>query len=252
MFSYYLPRKALAAGALLFSCCLFAGCSGNSNSSSSTLPAGTICPDDAILIVSDVPVSWTRYDNNSDGCLTPAEQQNLNDAAEQLADNSKRVEGENSDNNTMKITALRLTGSYPESNNELQLDNGNFGLIIDVDNTINSSDELRLVFTDRDLLSRQANNQFNLSNGITFSNLPEGNVQIASLCRYQNALEFNCLAHIYFVDGNSTTTLADVKINDKDLNFSATGLPRPGSVIAGVCQNDDCLDNVVEVPVSFN
>ena len=77
-------------------------------------------------------------------------------------------------------------------------------------------------------------------------------MQIASLCRYQNALEFNCLAHIYFVDGNSTTTLADVKINDKDLNFSTTGLPRPGSVIAGVCRNDNCLDNVVEVPVSFN
>jgi len=228
------------------------GCSGNSSSSKSSLPAGSTPINQSIAIIDDILVNQRAYDENGDNWLTPTEQSELNAAVAAAQPFSQAAGGSNNSVDQAQITKLVVRGNAETSNQQVQLhtnqNNGLFSIIMMVDNSRNDAD-IRLMFSNQNS-SQQTQPA---STSIQFDDLPEGEVIIATYCNYQDELSFRCGPYYYFLNGEPYSSQLLMKESDNGENFPAgSGLPLTGYVIATHCQNDVCFENGAEVSASFN
>lgn len=236
---------------------LSSGCSGNGNSTTSTLPSGSVCyqQNQAVQFIEDILVNVFSADENGDKCLTPTERSELDKAVAMAKPNTFSSAGVNTGTDMMVIEKLIVRGNAEVSDKKAQLhtnmSNGLFSLSIQIDNSLGLTDnEIRVIFSNK---QPSEITEKNLQTTIKFSNLPKGKVIVASYCNYRMNLSFACGPYYYFVDNNPFSSHLKILNSDNGQHFDkSTTIPQPGYVIATICKDDQCLDNYAEVATQFN
>ena len=230
------------------------GCSGNSNSSKSNVPAGSICPELGfnLLLAKDVPIDFFSSDKNNDQCISPTEMVEVNETADLLLSRSIAVTGTNQEDQLASITNFRAIGSSEPVEGKVQLHTNNpsgfFAFVVKVDNRNNDGEYLRLQLSDQKFGQGGAVNKT-----FSYSIIPKEQLTLTLSCKYRNPLAFICDNWALF-EGNKETAMriTDIKSSEPGENFADNNVPKSGYALISVCKNDVCGKNYAEVPVSFN
>lgn len=231
---------------------LISGCSGSSNSTKSNLPAGSFCPQQSVDVVDGVLVTLLSFDDNSDNCLSPAEQRNME---EFVADKKRYIitrDAEQRNDAPSILQRLYVQGNAEVSADKVQIhpqgsDNNAFGIVFELNVAAEQSAQLHLMFSDQPASAKTGT----APESMTFSDFPAGNNVVAISCKLQDNLSFECWPTYYLTNGELRSIDLIAKHSNDGENFTNTN-PQPGYISVTLCQSGSCFDNYADVPASFN
>lgn len=258
----------LLAYFILSTSLLLAACGGSSSSSNSneqnTENDDQICPTGDTFEIDGIELTTALYDRDNSGCLSDFEYRVATRSADQIRsqqESGMTVDGKNTDSSISQIYTMKAIGSSEISDGNIQLhtniDSGDFHLSLTTYSSGSSNERLKIYFDDESSAGKGGTEPLH---AMSFP-LPEnaGNLSYVFSCHYLIDLSVNCDALVVTGTANIGESVQTLKIDvtfPLRLTFSGQALPQTGYIIATFCDESAedavCLNNVAEIPVSFN